>query len=235
MSRSVTDILRQEIINGVYLAGEHITIRQLVLKYGVSEMPVREAFQCLKGEGLLELQQYKGARVLSIDINDVAYIYDIRTAIEILILQEVIQKDYPKDFLKELDRINSLVDLSLPEKKLSFQYGSINNQFHSYMFTLSGNKRAKDMYTLYSNLFRALKKRYPDNAENIKTGVTEHKTLIQALKGKDETKVTELITRHSERAKKSLLKNMITKPSDVSQTVKKQERSHDVEGDNSGY
>jgi DNA-binding GntR family transcriptional regulator len=220
MSRSVTDTLRQEIINGAYLAGEHITIRQLVQKYGVSEMPVREAFQCLKGEGLLELHQYKGARVLSIDVNDVAYIYDIRTAIEILILREVIQKDYTKGFLEELAKINGSVDFSLPEKKLSFRYGSINNQFHSYMFTLSGNTRAKDMYTLYSNLFRALKHRYPDTSEDIKIRVGDHAAFIQALKDRDETKIAELVVRHSDRAKNSLLQNMIMKPIDVSQTGK---------------
>ncbi|MDR1316005.1 MAG: GntR family transcriptional regulator [Spirochaetales bacterium] len=220
MSRSVTDTLRQEIINGIYPAGEHITIRQLVLKYGVSEMPVREAFQCLKGEGLLELHQYKGARVVPLDVNDVAYIYDIRTAIEILILKEVIQKDYTKNFLTGLARINSSVDIRLPEKKLSFQYGTINNQFHSDMFTLSGNKRAKDMYILYSNLFRALKRRYPDNIENIKIGLGEHEALILALKDRDETKISELVARHSERAKNSLLQKMVMEPADLSADAK---------------
>jgi len=208
VSSSVTDRLRQEIIDGVYKSGEHITISKIVEKYGVSEMPVREAFQCLKGEGLLELQQYKGARVLSIDSKEASDIYDIRRVMELLIMSEVIKKDYDENFLNELRRINSLTDFSQSKEEINKQYHEINNEFHYFMFSLCDNKRAKDMYVFYSSLFKALKKRYPNEIDEIKQATAEHEEIIDALSKRDEKKLEKMIIQHANRAKNQLLKKM---------------------------
>jgi len=208
VSTSVTDRLRQGIIDGDFKAGEHITIKTIVKRYGVSEMPVREAFQCLKGEGLLELIQYKGARVLSIDVKDAGDIYDIRRVLELLILSEVVKKNYDEVFLRELERINGQTDFSKGKEEINCHYQDVNNEFHYFMFSLSGNKRAKDIYAFYSSLFKALKKKYPNEIEDMKAASAEHLEFIDALRAHDERKLEVLVNRHAGRAKNALLKKM---------------------------
>ncbi len=206
----ITDRLREDIINGVYKAGEHIVLGELAQKYGVSHMPIREAFQCLKGEGLLEVKQYKGARVLSFSRKDVSNIYDIRMVMEQLIMSEVVQKNYSEEFLQELERINQLTDFTQPSSQLSEQYQQINNQFHYTMFTLCENNRARDMYVFYSNLFKALKKKHPNTIEEIRNATQDHRSMIEALRLHDAQELSQIIVRHATQAKNNLLKRLET-------------------------
>ncbi|MCM3712475.1 GntR family transcriptional regulator [Alkalihalobacillus oceani] len=208
VANHVTDRLRQEIIDGVYKIGEHITVKNIVNKYGVSEMPVREAFQCLKGEGLLEVQQYKGARVLSINVRDASNIYDIRRMMELLIMSEVVTKEYDEHFIEELRRINSLFDLCQSKEEMNIQYQDVNNQFHYYMFSLCDNNRAKDMYVFYSGLLKALKKRYPNEIDEMKQAIAEHEEIIYSLSKRDQVKLEKVLTQHALRAKNELIRKM---------------------------
>ncbi len=192
----------------MYKSGEHIAISEIAQRYEVSHMPVREAFQCLKGEGLLELKQYKGARVLSVSIRDVGHIYDIRMMAEILILSGVIASDYGDEFLEKLSDINKKVDFSLPPDELNARYQEINNEFHYFMFTKCENRRAVDMYTFYSNLFRALKKKYPNTPEEISAAYAEHELIIEALRRRDAETLHRLVEQHATRAKHVLIGKM---------------------------
>lgn len=201
----VTEQLREDIINGVYKAGEHITFNEIAQKYNVSLMPVREAFQCLKGEGLLEIKQYKGACVHSLSDRDVKNIYDIRRVMEQLIMSEVIQKDYGEEFLGELEAINQTMDLSQNLTDLNRQWQEVNNQFHYHMFSLCDNTRARDMYTFYSDLFKALKKQYPNSKEEIVQSMREHEEIIQALRERDGEALTAIIEHHANRSKENAL------------------------------
>src|SRR5918997_1452748 len=82
---ALTDILREEIVSGRLAAGSRLTVEDLASRYGVSTMPVREALQRLRGEGIIVLLPHRGARVVSLDENLVSNIYDLRGAIESLL------------------------------------------------------------------------------------------------------------------------------------------------------
>ena len=60
VAAQVTERLRSDIINKNIEPGSKITIKEISERYGVSNMPVREAFRTLEGEKLLEIIEGKG-------------------------------------------------------------------------------------------------------------------------------------------------------------------------------
>jgi len=63
--------LRDEIVQGVWKPGERLQERTLCQRFGISRSPLREAYQVLAAEGLLELPRNRGAIVASPSLPDV--------------------------------------------------------------------------------------------------------------------------------------------------------------------
>ena len=62
----IAEQLRVDILSRVIEPGSRITVKEIADRYNVSAMPVREAFNMLVGEQLLELNPYRGATVMAV-------------------------------------------------------------------------------------------------------------------------------------------------------------------------
>lgn len=67
----------EEMLEGRYKPGDRVNARQLAEKLDVSIVPVREAIHVLAGEGVVELQPNKGAKIRSMDRREVANWWEI--------------------------------------------------------------------------------------------------------------------------------------------------------------
>ena len=171
-------------------------------------MPVWEAFQCLKGEHLIELLQYKGAVVKPLDAKTVADIYDVRCAVEVLIMTNVYKNGLTPEMVDRLLAINDLIDYEKPLPEINRCFAETNELFHKSLFSVCDNQQAKDMYVFYSNLLQALKKRYPISVERIRTSQAEHYKMLEAVCEGDLETVKSITTLHALGAKQDLLGRM---------------------------
>lgn len=78
------DRLRQEIIDGIWKPGERLQERLLCQRFGISRSPLREAYQVLAAEGLLELLRNRGAVVTAPSLDDVMQNHVLLEALETL-------------------------------------------------------------------------------------------------------------------------------------------------------
>mgnify|MGYP000733094313 CR=1 FL=1 len=83
IANRVADQLRDDIVSHRIKPGSRITAKEIADKYGVSSMPVREAFSMLCGENLLEMN-YRGATVIAVTPELVAQLNDLQYALESL-------------------------------------------------------------------------------------------------------------------------------------------------------
>src|SRR5882724_6011583 len=81
------DRLRDEIINGVWKPGERLQERTLCQRFGISRSPLREAYQVLAAEGLLELARNRGAIVSSPSLSDVLQHHVLLEPLETLAIE----------------------------------------------------------------------------------------------------------------------------------------------------
>ena len=83
--RDSSDRVLQTIIEGLlegrYQPGERVVARQLAEELGVSIVPVREAIHILAGEGVIDLTARKGARIRSMDQEEVGNWWRIQSMV----------------------------------------------------------------------------------------------------------------------------------------------------------
>ncbi len=84
--------LRAAILSGAIRPGEQLVISTLAEQLGVSATPLREALRNLSAEGLVELQPHGSARVATVDITEAVDLYEMRIALEPMVLERSVAK-----------------------------------------------------------------------------------------------------------------------------------------------
>lgn len=207
VSARVTDRLRDDIVNGRIPSGGHITIKDISERYGVSAMPVREAFQSLKGEQFLDIIPYKGAMIREIDKSFVADFYEVRSLIEPYLLERACQRSVPPERIFQMERIMEkfeTVDLSTPVEVIL----KMNSEFHECVYMDCDNKQLLYVYTRFSGIIQSLRKRYGFSMERLQEMKAEHHEILNALKGGNVLILRALIIHHMGGAKVDLLRLM---------------------------
>ena len=74
--------LQSDITKGDIKPGSKISEAELASQYGISRGPLREALQRLESRGLIERIAHVGARVVSLNLNELLEIYQVREALE---------------------------------------------------------------------------------------------------------------------------------------------------------
>lgn len=80
------DQIRTDIEEGNWRLGQHLTLNELSVHYRVSNVPVREALLQLQGDGMVDMRMNKGAVVLDVDEAFIDKYFDIREALESLLV-----------------------------------------------------------------------------------------------------------------------------------------------------
>lgn len=78
----VAAALREAILSHQFAEGEELTLKDTAAQLGVSSTPIREAFQMLAREGLIELRPNRGAIVLGMNEKRLRDHYETRAALE---------------------------------------------------------------------------------------------------------------------------------------------------------
>lgn len=180
LAQQVTETLRTEILQNILPSGSHITIQNIAQRYNTSPLPVREAFNVLAGENLLELIPYKGAMIRPIDRHFFENIYDIMTALEVLGIESCIRNWTPE--LKEnLTAVNDRIRALKTEKQVRAQYSALNTEFHNMIDQFYYNSQAEELLSHYRKLVELVVGNRSRSLERTRVAVEEHQRLIDAL------------------------------------------------------
>jgi DNA-binding GntR family transcriptional regulator len=199
----ITDIIRGEIISGAIPPNTRLTIIEVAKKFSVSQMPVREAFQCLQGEGLLKVVPHKGACVLALDPIRVRSFYLIRSVIEGLLARQSVHL-MTDPILDRLGRINEQYQAAVEKNNIK-KIMSLNKDFHKSMYQCGENAEAFGIYERYEGLLTALRHKHRFNKKRLKKMPAEHSKILKALSSKDGPHVENLIRMHIEKAMGDIL------------------------------
>lgn len=200
---AVRDVIRAEIMDGEISAGARLTTAFLVKRFGISQMPVREALQALEGEGLIRILPHKGATVLSLDSKRVGNIYDLRGAVEALLVRKCLP-NITNAAMAELSEIHRVLKDAVDrgEPRTVFD---LNTKFHSLIYRYAQNPEAEGVYDRYAKLLGTLRGRYGFSPFRMHQMVDEHDEILDALRRQDEAELDVLMRSHVEGAKLDLV------------------------------
>ena len=94
--------LRKRILNWEYPPGHRLTEDQLCHEYGVSRSPVREALHRLEASGIIRRLPRRGYQVNQLDLKDIEDLYELRLALELLVVERLCERGTPHTVFKEL-------------------------------------------------------------------------------------------------------------------------------------
>ena len=195
----VASALRKAIIGRQIEEGEVLTLENTAQELGVSVTPVREAFQILARDGLIELKQNKGAVVLGVNEKTLREHYQIRAALEAEACRLCCTQDADLSGIE-----NVLTAIERFVKKGDYDnYSNLNQSFHMEIWMAAGNEKMKNML---SELWNGLSTgRQTTEAEYARRSMKEHQEILRLLKEKDAEGAYKAMHRHIERSLEDML------------------------------
>ena len=141
----ITDVLRAQILDGELEPGAHVNEVHVSERFEVSRGPVRQAVQRLVQEGLLTHARNRGTRVVELDLDDVADVYQVRAALE----REAglaLLPDVPASLLDQLDEV--LVEMSQAVDQDSWSAISLADvRFHQSIVNAAQSPRLSRIFS----------------------------------------------------------------------------------------
>ena len=180
--------LRKAILSRQMKEGEVLSLESVASQLNVSAMPVREAFQILARDGLIQLRKNKAAVVLGVTETYIKEHYQLCAA--------------PETDISELEEIYQDSCKVLENKDFS-RYTDINREFHNEIWTAAGNGKMKNMI---SELWNGLSMGNMVSEEDYaKVSVKEHGEILEAIKAHDGDAAEAAMKEHIMRSRDDML------------------------------
>lgn len=194
LSEKVFHKLRDDILSGVYEENDELREITIGKELGVSRTPVREAFKRLELEGLVKTIRNKGTYVTGISKEDIHDIFIIRSLLENLCTEWVID-NITQDEMNELEEIILLSEFHL-KKSGTDKMAILDGKFHRILYESCGSKILKRILSDLYNYVQFARIYSVKTEGRLEQSVAEHKAILEAIKRKDKVLAGQLITEH---------------------------------------
>ncbi len=195
----ITAILRKALLAGEFRAGEELSLTDIAAKLGVSRTPVREAFQALASEGLLELRMNRGAVVKGIDEAFIRDHFELRMLLESEAVRRAARREVDVSQLWELQGWAERHRDTMTEE----EYRTYNQRFHMELWRASANQK---LYDLLSSLWNGPSGgnvgRDPDHEAQ---SIREHRQITEFLAAGDADAAGTVMEGHIQRSMENIL------------------------------
>ena len=185
--------LRSGIVSGRLPPGQALREVEVARQLGVSRGPVREAFQRLIQEGLLEAHPARGVFVPQLTTADLADLYLARGAVETTAAR-LLASSGTAEALGDLAA--ALADLEAAPAEDWNELVNLDLHLHEVLVRGTGSMRLARIFDTLAAETRlcmvALESFYPERAEL----VTEHAEIVQAILRRDAAAAASLLDRH---------------------------------------
>lgn len=197
MSEHVFRLIQSAIVKGDIAPGSKISEPELSRIYGVSRGPLREAIHRLEGQRLLLRVPHVGARVVSLTLEELVELYQIREALEGLACRHAAERMSQS----EVDQLRYVLDAH--EKDAAFQAGTGyyqqegDDDFHYKIIQGSKNQTLTRMLCneLYQ-LFRMYRIQFSATPSRPHHAFAEHHRILDAISDRDGELADLLMRRH---------------------------------------
>ncbi len=186
--------LRSEIIEGELSPGTRLQERLLCDKYGISRSPLREAFQVLASESLIDILPNKGAIVTaptpSLALQNLALL----RALELLAIRLAAEHASDEQIALVAEADATMTQAAANGDMQAFF--KANNDVHRRIVLASGNTPLADAHLVTSRQLIRIQNLDGPLEHMVSEGVHEHHEIIVALKNHDADRAAALLGAH---------------------------------------
>lgn len=135
--------LRRRILSGAVVAGEALRQDALAKEFGISRIPIREAFHQLAAEGLVTLHAHRGAVVTALSPLDIAELFDLRAMLEPDLIRRAVPRLTESDFARA-EALLADYAAAIAGGDLE-AYGELNREYHLSLYRASGRSQTLEL------------------------------------------------------------------------------------------
>jgi len=190
----VRDIIRNDIITGQFRDGDRLKISDLVGRYGISAMPIREALQQLQGEGLVVMSANRGASVRRIDEHFLWQMYEIRKALEMFFVGELAGRVTGQELARMRQMLAGQEQAIAEGDEARLQV--LDREFHGLIVGATRNEAAAAILNQTYDLTLPLRLRFGRSPEQARQIPRDHGAIIEAIAQHDGPRASRLLSEH---------------------------------------
>jgi DNA-binding GntR family transcriptional regulator len=178
----VVEEMERQILNRELKPGQHITEESLTSKWKISRSSLREAFRILESQGFVTHEPRRGIRVSCITSHTVKEVYQVRAALEGLVLELAVQEsaDEVEDKLKNL---NEKMKIQTEKGDLK-AYHELNMKFHETLIHASRNEFLIKVLTPINKVAERFRAEL-FISQGVEKSLTNHEEIILAFENGD--------------------------------------------------
>ncbi len=187
--------LRDAILHGKLEPGARLNQDELARQLGVSRAPIRDALTRVETEGLVETASRKGMRVVSMTLEKLRNIFELRAVLDSYSHRLACERISAE----ELARLQAIVDRTeklTPDGDID-ELVCAHSEFHYVIYASCGNSELETVaHRLWnrSYRYRVMALSQKDIAQFT---LEEHKEILAALRTRDAERVEELLVKHN--------------------------------------
>lgn len=193
-SSDLVDWVRDGIRKGRFVPGQRLVEIDICRQTGATRSKVREALQRLEGEGLVEIEEFRGASVRTASLEEVRQIYRARMALEGISVVDFVQNASAaqKARLQDLQiELEQCVEQNAPER-----FGRLNTDWHRLIVEGSGNIVIGEvLQRLNVPIHRLLFDSFY-NVERLRIAIADHRIILDAIMTGDATAAEIAMRKH---------------------------------------
>ncbi len=188
------DHIRELIVEGVLPPGSKIPENELCARFGVSRTPMREALKVLAADGLVMLEQNRGAWVSKITVAELEEVFPVMGALEALSGELACQNITPAQ-LENVRHLHAEMVRHYESKELA-EYFRVNQEIHEVILEAANNATLAAQYRSLAH--RVRRARYIANMTDARwrRAVEEHEQILKALENREGEKLAGILKAH---------------------------------------
>ena len=202
------EVLRSDLLNGVFQPGQKLKMVELTERFGVSQSVVREALTRLTEQGLLIATPQRGFRVRDLSVQDIGELTETRVQVESLALRLAVERgdlQWETGILAAHHRLER-TPVTRDDGTVSEDWSVQHRDFHQALLAGCGNRRLesvasslRDSAELYRRWYWVLT---DDHQRDI---AREHRELRDLALARDADRAIGVLAEHIERAPSLLI------------------------------
>lgn len=176
--------------------GQRLVEVEIIRQTGASRMKVREAFQRLEAEGLLTIEEFRGASVRSASLDEVKLVYRTRGVLEGASAADCARNATP-ELLARLLAVTEEIEQCVEENR-GERFGRLNAQWHSLIMEGGGNFVMKGLVQRLTTPLHHLLFEVFYNSERLRSAAADHRVILAAIQAGDADAAEKAMRQHVE-------------------------------------
>lgn len=179
-SADVARYIKAALVDGRFMPGQRLIEAELSRDTGASRAHVREALRHLRAEGLIEIEEYRGAVVKRLTREEIYAVGRVRESLEGLAARLLAERGLDEAERDELRALRARLAAAAEARQLA-AYSAANEALHTFIITRCGNPHLEEFVERLRLLVKRTQHFASSRGDEFIAGNIEHLAIIDAV------------------------------------------------------